>query len=312
MKSIFSCFLLLIISINLTAQQDCYIQVKAEPNISVFLNDEFKGKTNVEFSGLIIEKLKAGSFTIKVVKDGYIPQTETIVLKAGEVKIYQVKPFIPQYKITQSGNEQQQTIELKTGNLKIQSLPVEIQIEIIDLNIKSNKDQDEWNIEDIPIGIHKVKFTWGNKILIDTVRVVQGTLKHIFVNLISGEIENRSENIFGRDNNKIIITFENGKEQYFHVKNGSLVTLQYVFNEGSPESQKFNMPNYYDFILIGGPTVSFSTETSFNVNKIIQKSYVTYVVYIKPQKLGTYVLPEASIEYKSTKYKSFKTILVVE
>jgi hypothetical protein len=199
MKSVISCFLLFIITINLFAQQDSYIQVKAEPNISVFLNDEFKGKTNVELSGLIIEKLKAGSYTIKVVKDGYMPQTETIVLKAGEVKIYQVKPFSPQYKITQTGNKQQQDIELKSGSLKIQSVPVEILIEIIDLGVTSFKSQYEWNIEDIPIGLHKVKFTWGSKVLIDTIRIEQGAFKHIFADLINGKVEILSNNIYQED-----------------------------------------------------------------------------------------------------------------
>lgn len=194
-------FFLCAFTLKVTAQQNSYIQVKAEPNIGVFLNDEFKGKTNVEYSGLIIENLKAGSYRIKVVKDGYTPQTETILLNPGEVKIYQVKPFVPQYKISQSGNKQQQTIELKTGSLRIQSLPVEIQIEIIDLNIKSSKSDDEWNIEDIPIGLHKVKFTWGSKVLIDTIRIEQGAFKHIFADLINGKIEIRSNSISSSHNN---------------------------------------------------------------------------------------------------------------
>ena len=201
MTKVTICFFLCAFTLKVTAQQNSYIQVKAEPNIGVFLNDEFKGKTNVEYSGLIIEKLKAGSYRIKVVKDGYTPQTETILLNPGEVKIYQVKPFVPQYKISQSGNKQQQTIELKTGSLKIQSLPVEIQIEITDLGIKSSKSQDEWNIEDIPIGIHKVKFTWNNKILNDTVRIEQGTFKHIFADLINGKVEIRSNSISSSHNN---------------------------------------------------------------------------------------------------------------
>ena len=199
MKSIISLLVLSVISIKLSAQQDCYIQVKAEPNIKVFLNDEFKGITNLEYSGLIIEKLKAGTYKIRIVKDGYSPQTETIILNPGEVKIYQVKPFVPQYKITQSGNKQQQTIELKTGSLKIQSLPAEIQIEIPDLNIKSSKSDDEWNIEDIPIGLYKVKFTWGNKVLLDTVRIEQNEFNHIFADLIKGKVEIRSKSIYQKD-----------------------------------------------------------------------------------------------------------------
>ena len=193
MTKVTICIFLCAFALNVSAQQNSYIQVKAEPNISVFLNDEFKGKTNVEFSGLIIEKLKAGKYNIKVVKDGYVPQTESLILNPGEVKIYQVKPFIPQYKITQTGNKQQQTLALKTGSLRIQSLPVDIQIEIIDLGVKSFKSQDEWNIEDIPIGLHKVKFSWGSKVLIDTIRIETGAFKHIFADLINGKIEIRSK-----------------------------------------------------------------------------------------------------------------------
>jgi hypothetical protein len=199
MKSIFSFFLLFFIFAKLSAQQDCYIQVKAEPNISVFLNEEFKGITNEEYSGLIIQKLKAGKYYIKVVKDGYEPQAEPIVLKPGEVKIYQVKPFVPRYRITQSGDKQQRTLELKTGSLRIQSLPAEIQIEITDLNIVSSKSDDEWNIEDIPVGLHKIKFSWGNKILIDTIRIKQDEFKHIFADLINNKIVVRSNNIYQDD-----------------------------------------------------------------------------------------------------------------
>jgi hypothetical protein len=191
MNSLLLSVLHLAIPLILSSQQVCYIQVKAEPNIFVFLNDEFKGKTSADIGGLIIGNLKVGSYNIKVVKDGYVPQTEVIVLKSGEVKIYQVKPFVPQYKITQSGNKQEQTIELKTGSLKVQSLPVEIQIEITDLGIKSMKTQDEWKIQDIPIGEHKLKFVWGNKILNDTVLIKQDLFKYLFVNLINGKIEIR-------------------------------------------------------------------------------------------------------------------------
>jgi hypothetical protein len=199
MNSLFSFFLVLLISAKLSAQQDCYIQVKAEPNISVFLNEEFKGITNEEYSGLIIQKLKAGTYYIKVVKDGYEPQAEPIVLKPGEVKIYQVKPFVPRYRITQSGGKQQRTLELKTGSLRIQSLPAEIQIEITDLNIVSSKSDDEWNIEDIPVGLHKIKFSWGDKILFDTIRIEQDKFKHIFADLINNKIVIRSNNIYQDD-----------------------------------------------------------------------------------------------------------------
>lgn len=202
MKSVILCSLIIVLSTNLCAQQDSYIQVKAEPNIKVYLNDEFKGVTSEELTGLIIEKLKAGTYQIRVDKEGFTSQSESIILNSGEVKIYQVKPFVPQYRITQSGNKQQQTIELKTGSLKIQSLPAEILIEIAELNIKSLKSDDVWNVEEVPIGLYKVKFTWGNKVLFDTIRVEQNKFKHIFANFINGKVEIRSNENYHRINSE--------------------------------------------------------------------------------------------------------------
>lgn len=81
--------------------QNSFIQVVADPGISVFLNGEFKGITNDELGGLIIEKLSSGTYTIKVVKEGFKPQEEIITVKSGEVLRYQVMHFKPNIQIRQ-------------------------------------------------------------------------------------------------------------------------------------------------------------------------------------------------------------------
>lgn len=172
--------------------QTTYIQVVSEPGISVFLDGVLKGKTTSEMGGLIIENVSPGSRTIKVVKEGFNPQEERIQVKRGEVYTYTVKPFVPKIKITEQGNVGQQQIDLQVGQIKIQSLPVAINISIPSLGVDASKSQDEWIASDIPVGEYSASFSWSNKTQRYKIKVKQNQLTHLFVNMLKGEIEDRS------------------------------------------------------------------------------------------------------------------------
>ncbi len=173
--------------------QESFIQVVAEPNISVFIDGVFKGSTTSEMEGLIIDNLAGGTYRIKVVKDGFIPQEESIVIKNGEVRQYFVQPFIPEVTIRQQGDENQQTIERKTGNLKIQSIPVEINIKIQNLGIDSDKTQDEWYADSVNIGSYDAMFTWNSNKRSFEIPILEGKETSLLVNMFSGELEFRGE-----------------------------------------------------------------------------------------------------------------------
>lgn len=190
MKSILTSFLL-IFSVSLLAQK-AYIQVEAEPGISVFLDGSFKGKTSMEMGGLIIEDVSSGTCTIKVVKEGFNPQEERITIKPGEVYTYKVRPFVPGLKISQTGNTGQQQIDLKVGRLKIQSLPISIIISISSLGVNSSKSKDEWTADEVPVGTYTATFRGMNKTLSGSFEIKHDQLTHLFVNMVRGEIENRS------------------------------------------------------------------------------------------------------------------------
>ena len=182
-----------IIPATRTLAQATYIQVVSEPGVSIFIEDSFVGKTTLEMGGLIIENVIPGTLTIKVVKEGFSPQIERINVKLGEVYKYSVKPFVPRIKITQTGNEGERQIEMKVGKIKIQSLPVSLTISIPGLGISDSKILDEWNADEIPVGDYIASFTWNNQTLHDTIKVVHNKLSHVFVNMIKGEIEDRSQ-----------------------------------------------------------------------------------------------------------------------
>jgi hypothetical protein len=175
-----------------TFSQTSYIQIVSEPGISVFLDGAFKGTTTVDLGGLIIRDVAYGGHLIKVVKEGYLPQEESITIKAGEVFTYQVnKNFIPRIQISESGNKENQAISIKKGNLKLQSLPIAIQIIIPGLGIDNQKTQDEWLAKDIPEGKYKATYKWNNTILEDEIEIMNGMVSYAFVNMIDGKIERK-------------------------------------------------------------------------------------------------------------------------
>lgn len=158
--------------------QESYIQIKSQPGVSVFLDGAFKGVTNAELDGIIIKSVQPGNYTLKFVREGYQPISEAVTVRPGEVYIHQVKTLVPEIKIVQKGNtvapqvrEGQNTMELRTGSLKIQSLPIGITIGIPDLGIDSPKTQDEWIAEDIPVGTYQVYFKWKGKSMTDQITV---------------------------------------------------------------------------------------------------------------------------------------------
>jgi len=174
--------------------QKSYIQVEGEPNLRVYLNNNFKGVTTQELGGFIIENVTPGANTIKVVKDEYAPYEEKVQVKAGEVLTFKVKPFqkhvvnFSEQGNTESTNKQ---TALKTGKLIIQLLPIEIKVTIPQIEGVSNflKTKDQWAVESIPEGKYKIIFEYKKKKITKTVDVDANETTSIFANMLNGEIE---------------------------------------------------------------------------------------------------------------------------
>jgi hypothetical protein len=174
--------------------QTAYIEVKGEPDLSVYLNSTFKGETTAELNGMIIENVRPGKNLIKIVKEGYTPFEETITVKPGEVLAYKVKPFTKHVVlVSEEGNTEETSKQatLKTGKLVIQSVPIEIKITIPDIDgiDKSAKTKDKWLAEEIPTGNYDITFTYNQKIVTKTVTIVGDETTSVFVNMLSGDFK---------------------------------------------------------------------------------------------------------------------------
>lgn len=98
---------------NLYAQGKGHIQVKCEPGVKVFLNDNFKGETTSELGGFIIQDVAAGRHVLKLVKLKYAPQTADLMLSEGQVFVYTAKAFSPKIVIADEGEEAAENSNLK-------------------------------------------------------------------------------------------------------------------------------------------------------------------------------------------------------
>lgn len=192
MINAFRCLLLLLLFSTFSNAQTAYIQVNGEPDLGVYLNGDYKGKTTAEYKGLIIENVSAGKNLIKIVKEGFTPYEEAITVKPGEVFAYTVKPFTKHLvEISQQGNtgETDKKATIKTGKLIIQSVPIEIKITIPDIEgvTNSQKSKDEWMADKIPAGIYEITFAYGPKIITKNVTIESDKVTGVFVNMLNGE-----------------------------------------------------------------------------------------------------------------------------
>jgi hypothetical protein len=228
---------LLLITSTITFGQIAYIEVKGEPDLSVYLNGKYKGKTTAEFNGLIIENVSAGSNLIKIEKEGYTPFEETITVKAGEVLAYKVKPFTKhKVYISEEGNteETSKKATLKTGKLIIQSVPIEIKITIPDIDGINNftKTKDKWQADEIPAGNYKITFTYNQKVITKTIEVMGSETISLFVNMLSGDF---------KTSNSLDEKKAKEREDYlkFYKVNKFIDSLctKYKFKEGLTKSQ---------------------------------------------------------------------------
>jgi len=188
---------MLLLSSAFVFAQTSYIQVNGEPGLSVYLNNQFKGKTTTEYKGLIIENVTAGKNLIKIEKEGFTPFEEYVNVKPGEVFSYKVKAFAKHVvNISEQGNsgETENKAAIKTGDLIIQSVPIEIKITIPDIEGIDNlsKTKDKWLADKIPAGSYEITFTFNGKVINKRFDIVGNNTTSVFVNMLNGEFNTKN------------------------------------------------------------------------------------------------------------------------
>jgi len=266
-KVIFISFLFLLLSfmcLFVFAQGVGYIQIKCEHGATVFLDKNYVGNTSSELGGLILQDVPVGSHVIKIVKEGFEPQSVKIDLKVNEIYVYEVKEFIPQLDVKQEGETDTDTIKQRVGSLLIETIPIDCIIEIPKLNINKehygNKTKKTWEISNIPIGNYRINFIALGKKIEYELKIEEGIQKHLLVNILKNEV-------------KEILATQPAKEVL------PILTWSKIFNRGSKDiAYSLIQTNDGGYAVAGGSKEGYSSDfwvikLDSKGNKIWDKTY---------------------------------------
>ncbi len=165
-----------------------HIQIMAEPDFEVFVDDVFQGITNKEQSGLIIQDIQEGHHTLRVTKSGYKPEELTLFVPEGEIVLHRIRALNPGFRVDQEGRETDTYVEAYVGTILVQTLPVVCSFSIPELGIQKRlKTKDKLIIRQVPSGAYTVRFEASDKNLETSVAVRPDEQVHLMVNLVTGE-----------------------------------------------------------------------------------------------------------------------------
>ncbi len=175
----------LLFPVLIQAQGVGYLQINCEPDVTIYLNEEFKGISNSDFNGLIIQDITPGLYELRAVKQGFNEVLREVEINDGVVSVISLESFIPTLRISQEGDAEREEIVIKTGNLTVQSLPVEMQFNVGELGINEIKRLDKLNIKGIPVGEYPASFTFNDKTIEYNITVKPGQNNTVFANMLS-------------------------------------------------------------------------------------------------------------------------------
>ena len=182
--------LVLLVSASVAFAADAaYVHVKTGPGVKVFVGGEFKGVTNKDEAGLVVEA-PPGQCGLKFVKAGFRPQETTVTLRRGQVLPLTLRPFVPRLKISETGEDADGTIKRATGTLVIQTIPVAASVDIPHAGVNSAaKTKDRWKAEDLPQGTYQVKVSAMGRTKQFTVDIKKDGTTRALVNLFKGTVK---------------------------------------------------------------------------------------------------------------------------
>ncbi|MBN1809352.1 MAG: hypothetical protein JW909_09820 [Planctomycetes bacterium] len=179
-----------------------HLQIKCKPGVLIFLDGNLLGPTKAEYGGMIIQDIAKGRHELKAVMEGFMPVVDTITIPSGGVLVHSITSFVPALVITQEGDDKDlATAVAQTGDLVIQSLPVECTIDIPAAGVAGyRKEKDKWKARNIPGGEYRATFSAMGKRLTHDVKVTTGKVTVLMVNFVDGTVSESVEDAAGAGN----------------------------------------------------------------------------------------------------------------
>jgi hypothetical protein len=144
------------------------IQITCEPDVRIWLNEDFKGKTTVDDNGLYIEHLPPGKYTIKAAKTGYQLVHQMVEVKPGETVEVRLTFSSPGMRVEDLTHEKLEPATISgIGDLILRSVPLHADIYLDGRHM----GKTDTKISKVTAGRHTLTFVYRDQTLEDTFQV---------------------------------------------------------------------------------------------------------------------------------------------
>jgi hypothetical protein len=164
------------------------VQVSAEPGLEIFLDGQPVGTTSAREDGLFLSDLSRGRHTIRVEKEGFLPQTFEVDVVSRPIEV-EVSKFIPVAAApAAAAGASRTTAGVEVGTLVVTSAPQNITVEIA--GRVEEKRTPQLSIGGLPVGEHAIVFRKeGYEPVTSTITIEPGAENTVHGDLKSTKVE---------------------------------------------------------------------------------------------------------------------------
>ena len=160
-----ACFVMFLFSLSLLVGNRAFaggdLQVLCASGVKIYVDGSFRGTTDSFQGGLFIEGLSAGQHTLLAKLSGANDQTKSFFIQDGQLTEVRLSFARQQVRVESLESTDSATIEVKTGNLEIRSVPPYPKATVkIDGQERGTGDL---KVSGLTIGKHKVLWIRGGK-----------------------------------------------------------------------------------------------------------------------------------------------------
>lgn len=218
------CFLL-VMSVTATSFAGD-IQVVCEPGLRVYVDGALAGTSSPKDDGLFLANLPDGTHTIRVEKDGFVPQSFRVQVSSRPVEV-KVGAFVAQPPAPRDREAVSAEVKPPTGNLLVTSAPQNCVVEVDGRS--EAKSTPLLLLEGLVPGEHTISFSKpGYERISGTVRIQPGVEVGVRGDLIAGKVESFQE---GKGSLRVISTPKSCKVRFLGKtmdKNRAVLNLSFI------------------------------------------------------------------------------------
>ncbi|MFC1812408.1 DUF1566 domain-containing protein [Thermodesulfobacteriota bacterium] len=166
-RFVFSCSLFVFLFMAHTVLAGGDIQITCEPEVRIWLNNDFKGTTTSDDNGMFIEGLPPGDYNIKATKTGFGQADKLVTVLDGQTVEVEIQFTAPDVKIEDMVPEKDTAFVQEVGTFILRSVPLKAIAYIDDKEI----GETDKKVRNFPVGHHTVKFVFKGKTLTDSFKL---------------------------------------------------------------------------------------------------------------------------------------------